>query len=233
MDYMEILKRSQRYNRYLPSLAQLAGIFLILMTLLRYIFFFLSRQKFEFVYGSTTFQAFFVGIRFDLLVLGFLFIPVVTVWPALILKELKDRLVEKILRTYLVTIWFSIIATSYFSLATFLQRDRHFRWAQDTIQSLPLDITSQVLVTLIFIFAFLVGLKSIYKIARKPRFEIGPKRAGVLVQLVVSLLLPILVVALAARGTLRAHHLEKADSEISPWENVNELTLNAIWAIDK
>lgn len=230
---MEILKRSQRYNRYLPDLARLAGIFLILMTLLRYIFFFLSRQKFEFVYGSTIFQAFYVGVRFDLLVLGFLFLPIVTIWPLLILNEAKDRLVEKILRLYLSFVWLAIVASSYLSLPTYLAKDQHFRWKRDVFQMLPLDSVSALLVSLIFLTALAVGIKSISKVKRRPRFELGPRKSSLWVQLIVALLVPILIVGLAARGTLAAHHLEKADSEISPWENVNELTLNAVWAIDK
>jgi hypothetical protein len=224
VDYKEILKRSQRYNEYLLPTARVAGVFLILMSLLRYIFYFLSRQEFEFVYASSILHAFLVGVRFDLLVIGFILIPAVTIFPALFLTKLKEPVLKKILKLYLSLMWGLVVLSSFVSLPLYLLKGRHFRWKEDSFVWLSLDVTTAVLVCIIFLLVILVGLKTIrnQKFDRNLPFLKGAWH-----------LLAVLIVALAARGTVSAHHLEKADSEISPWENLNELVINSIWALDK
>lgn len=46
-------------------------------------------------------------------------------------------------------------------------------------------------------------------------------------------LLPAVLIALAARGTISAHHLRYEDSQVSFTEAINEMALNAPWCFDK
>jgi hypothetical protein len=46
-------------------------------------------------------------------------------------------------------------------------------------------------------------------------------------------LLPLLIVFLAARGTVEAHHLGLEHSEVSSMKSINEMALNPVWCFDK
>jgi hypothetical protein len=125
------------------------------------------------------------------------------------------------------------------SFPHYLLKNRHFRWSQDASQIFvwpPLDSTTSGLLLLIGIVLLTSGMKVIWRSRYlKPNGffmkEAGRGPAPLLIFL--RYVIPVLLVAGAARGTWTAHHLEKADSEISAWENVNELALNAVWAWDK
>jgi hypothetical protein len=45
--------------------------------------------------------------------------------------------------------------------------------------------------------------------------------------------LPLLLIVLAARGTVEAHHLALEHSEVSNNKALNEMGLNAVWCFDK
>ena len=230
---METLLRSQRYNQIFCQALRIGGTFLILMSVIRFMFFFLSAPSFEIIEKSMIWQAFFVGLRFDLLVLGFVFIPVVLVGPLWFLWGGSETSFGKLLKVYLSVIWVIIIISSAVSLPHYLLDGRHFRWS-DSIYAPALDVTSMTLVALIFLFMMASILKSLWKY-----FEISFPRILKTTQLpaflevILRILAPILLVILAARGSVGPHHLEKEDAQISAWENVNELSLNSVWSINK
>jgi hypothetical protein len=204
------------------------------MTLIRYLFYFLTREKFEFVDWGTLLNAFFTGIRFDLLVLGFLLIPIVTLFAMICLSPLTDFTLKKIIKTYLSVVWVIIVTSSFISLPFYIMKERHFRYGLDkNIFIWPLvDITTFALMAGIFILILLAGLKTVWKRNIRGKSVFWSRFPSIL-QVLLNFLIPLLVVALAARGTVSPHHLEKAHSEISPWPHVNELVLNSVWCIDK
>lgn len=235
MNYMEILNRSQRYNQILVPITQQFAIFMLVMTLLRYIFFFLSRYKFEIIDSVDIVNAFVIGLRFDLLVLGFFAIPLVTILPGILFFNFSEIKISFLIKLYLSAVSLIILFSSYISLPHYLMSERHFRWAQDSVfVSWPLvGMGVYVLVHLIFLFLLLGCLKSVWG-RDYLRWAGGwPQAWSPSLKLFVAYLLPLFIVALAARGTLGARHLELAHSEISVWPHVNELALNAVWCFDK
>ncbi len=230
---METLLRSQRYNQIFCQALRMGGSFLILMSVIRFMFFFLSAPSFEIIERSIIWQAFFVGFRFDLLVLGFIFIPVVIAAPCWLLLGGTEGFCTKFLKIYFSLTWVLIILTSAVSLLHYVREGRHFRWL-DPIYEPSLDITSVTLATLIFLFMIASVLKSVWNYFEYSfPFIIKTTRLPATVEVTLRILAPILLVILAARGSVGAHHLEKEDAQISAWENVNELGLNSVWCINK
>jgi hypothetical protein len=211
-----------------------AGIFLILMSVNRFIFYFLAAPVFEIVGKDVILRAFWVGLRFDLLVLGFVWIPIVTVGAILCFADLKFSILRGMVRVYLSIVWFLILANYIVSLTYFLTEGRHFRWTADTIQMWPrMDFITVILLILIFVMMAVVTIRSLWEDTYyfpnlTERFKMPE-----LTEVALRVFVPMLLVAFAARGTVTAHHLERADSQISPWEIVNELALNPIWCFNK
>ncbi len=230
---MKTLLRSQRYNHIFCQALRIGGNLLILMSLIRLMFFFLSAASFEIIEQNVIWQAFFVGLRFDLLVIGFVFIPVVLVVPIWLILGGSESLCIKFLKLFFSLTWILIILSSAVSLPHYISEGRHFRWL-DPIYRPNLDVVSMILVSLIFLFMMASVLRSVWKYFEY-LFPTILKRTGLpaFLEVFVRILGPILLVILAARGSVGAHHLEKEDSQISVWENVNELGLNSLWCINK
>jgi hypothetical protein len=60
--------------------------------------------------------------------------------------------------------------------------------------------------------------------------KFGKSKAALLVT---GFLLPLFVVALAARGTWTAHHINIEHAEVSQIQALNQMTLSPVWAFDK
>ena len=230
---METLRRSQRYNQIFCQALRIGGFFLVLMSVIRFMFYFLSAPSFEIIQPNVIFQAFLVGLRFDLLAVGFVFIPVALGSPFWLLTIGAEDFLRKIFKIYFSVVWFLILISSAVSLPHYMREGRHFRW-EDPIYGPNLDVTSLSLITLIFLFMLASVLKSIWRYFEEPFPRVlAPLRLPTAVEITLRLLLPVILVALAARGSVGPHHLEKEDSQISPWDNVNELSLNSVWCINK
>ena len=230
---METLLRSQRYNQIFCQALRIGGNFFILMSVIRFMFFYLTAPSFEIIEPSVIWQAFFVGLRFDVLVLGFVFIPVVLGGPSWLFLGGSEPGCRKLLKVYFTVIWGLIIISSAVSLPHYLREGRHFRWS-DPIYAPALDIISMALVCLIFLFMMASILKSLWKYFEYSFSRIlRTTRLPVYLEVFLRIFTPILLVILAARGSVGPHHLEKEDAQISVWENVNELSLNSVWCINK
>ncbi len=230
---MKSLHRSQRYNLVFCQTLRLGGIFLVLMSALRFIFYFLSARSFEIIQQNIVLRAFFVGLRFDLLVVGFVFIPVVVLGTLWFMLGGREAIFKICLKVYLSVCWALVLISAALSLPHFLKEGRHFRWA-DPIYGPNLDLTSLVLVGLILLFMMASILKTLWLYFEYPYPQImGAWKMAPALEVGLRLLIPVILVAMAARGTFGPHHLEREDSQISPWENVNELALNSVWCVSK
>lgn len=233
---MKSLQRSQRYNVVLLDVFYFQLQFLLLMSLLRYVLYFLTRAQFDWVETVVAGQAFFVGLRFDLLVLGFLCLPLVTLFPLLFFLNIQEKNLALILKIYLLLNWSLIVGSSLLSLPHYVLTGQHFRWREqkDFFVWPAWDAVTSILIISIFFLLLLGGYKTILKRAffqssQWPKLAVWSRRG----EIVFRFLVPFLLVALAARGSLAPHHLGKQDSEISVWRHVNELALNPIWCFNK
>ncbi len=52
-------------------------------------------------------------------------------------------------------------------------------------------------------------------------------------EIALRIVIPLIVVILAARGTVEPHHLALEHSEVSNSKPINEMALNAVWCFDK
>ncbi len=230
---METRLRSQRYNHVLCQAIRIGGIFLTLMTVIRFIYYFINSRSFEIIDKIVIWKAFFIGFRFDLLVVGFIFIPIVLMGTLWFVFGGSETLFIKILKLYFSVTWLLILASSAISLPHYMKEGRHFRWA-DPIYSLKLDSTTFVLLALIFFFMMATVLKTLWKHFEDPYPQILidlkiPGKSEVVIRFIV----PILALILASRGSFGPQHLGKEDAQISPWESVNELSVNSVWCINK
>jgi len=85
---------------------------------------------------------------------------------------------------------------------------------------------------LLCVLIFILGMRSI----RSAGFKVWDTSSQSLNYLEIGwrLVLPFLLFAAGARGTWTSHHLELQDSEqISNTPQLNELSLNALWTLDK
>lgn len=230
---METRLRSQRYNHVLCQALRIGGIFLTLMTVIRYIFYFINSRSFEIIDKIVIGKAFLMGFRFDLLVVGFIFIPIVLVGTLWFLFGGAEALFIKILKLYFSVTWLLILASSALSLPHYIKVGRHFRWA-DPIYGLRLDSTTLILMTLIVFFMMATVLKTLWKHFEDPYPHIlFNLKIPAKVEVVIRIIVPIIAVMLASRGSIGSQHLGIEDAQISPWESVNELSLNSVWCINK
>ena len=58
----------------------------------------------------------------------------------------------------------------------------------------------------------------------------NPAKKG---EMALRILLPLILIVLAARGTVTPHHLALEHSEVSNSKELNEMALNAVWCFDK
>lgn len=186
-------------------------------------------------------QAFFVGFRFDLLIWGFLLSPVYLLLLLPIFQERWPRGVFNSIRIFLGFMWMCICALTFvdfFYFAKFGQRMRYNDYTQWNFATFQeqwglLSNTDAEIFTGVTVLLFLLGLTVISRLKfTNWKNEISPRR-GSRVEIGLRLLLPFIVIFLAARGTVEPHHLRYEDSQVSTYKAVNEMALNAVWCFDK
>lgn len=214
----------------------------VLLSLIRANLYFLS------VYHATSnvdffdiLEAFFVGLRFDILVMGFIFIlPTVL----LIIQALTigwSSWINGFHKLYFLLIWVLMSGMIYLDFFHFVKYGRHMRWQE--YESLDFSqyynwiessLPSQFWIfTLMVVFFLAIGLAAIRSFDFGHwKDEFSPRKPWLL-ERTARTLWPLLFVALCARGSLGQHHLRLEDSKVSKNEAINEMALNAIWCFDK
>ncbi|MNT91983.1 hypothetical protein D3C72_2331740 [compost metagenome] len=62
--------------------------------------------------------------------------------------------------------------------------------------------------------------------------EFSPRK-GNKFEIFIRLIFPFVLIVLAARGTVEAHHLGMEHSVVSSVSSINEMALNPLWCFDK
>lgn len=186
-------------------------------------------------------QSFIAGIRFDILIFGFLFIPVYLV---LMLQAFFEKWPPKgffFYKTYIGLAWILICALTFVDFFYFAHHGKRMRyveyssWTPEVLleQAKALQINQILVFTVISVVLLILGhmlIKSLHFGEWKDEYSPHPARRG---EVLLRILLPLILIVLAARGTVTAHHLNLEHSEVSNSKELNEMALNAVWCFDK
>lgn len=187
------------------------------------------------------FQAFFAGIRFDLLIYGFVLIPIVLLLLVQAISEKWPGFMFIFYRIYFALVWLMICGLNFVDFFFFSRFGRHMRFADYerwTPESLmeqwhvlqPNQAWIYFSITALLLILGLMLVKALKFGIWKDEFS---PDSGNTFEISWRVVLPIVLVGLAARGTVEAHHLELAHSEVSDNTVINEMALNAVWCFDK
>ncbi|MFV8248141.1 hypothetical protein [Bdellovibrio bacteriovorus] len=224
------------------KMAVLAFAMIVFMTLFRLNLYFLS------VFHATPdaafveiAQSFLAGFRFDLLIFGFLFIPLYFLVMIQAVLQKWPRAGFVFYKVYFTTVWFLICALTFVDFFHFAKYGKRMRFADysswnlegwlEQFKSLPPN--QSWIFCIITVLLFSLG----YMLVKSLKFgdwkdEYSPQ-AGSKFEILWRVLLPLVLIVLAARGTVEAHHLALEHSEVSLDKVINEMALNAVWCFDK
>lgn len=209
-------------------------LILIWMTGLRallYFFVFYWQIKFH----SDLASAFWSGFRFDLLVLGFFWIPFVAFVWLLGLFGLARKLFL-LWKVYFVFVIVTVASLSWLDL--FWTASHNTRLNSEIFKSsvgetlnwgwFSLGGTPAIISTILILYSSYLLFVSVGKLQSPGS---SPKVSKS--QLTFEVFISIILVAFAARGTWTPHHLNIEHSQVSSDPQVNQLPLNAPWNLDK
>lgn len=179
--------------------------------------------------------AFWAGFRFDFLVLGFAWIPIVAItwlW-ALAFPPRKLFFLWKIYFVVAVLLTFDLSWMDFFWTAVTSSRLNHEFFSADSKQIL--DEGWKLLgPTKSWIATFGMGLSSLglvlylHELKLKKDYSMPP-----IWKVTLQALLSFLFVAFAARGTWTPHHLNIEHAQVSENPLLNQIPLNPLWNLDK
>ena len=216
---------------------------LLWMSLLRFLLFVALYQGHIGLHADLP-KAFFAGARFDLLILGFFWLPLVVItWLSAFAYDPRKLL--KFYKLYFcgfILLQFDFAWWDLFWVAVHQSRLDHQFFTAD-FRSLISEGVAVFGVTRAFVFPASMGLAAFglilsiwwLKIPKISASEKGEMRAQPVFNsiLAIQILGSLLLVALAARGTWTAHHLNSEHAQISNNPLLNQLALNPIWNADK
>lgn len=176
-------------------------------------------------------MALFTGFRFDLLVLGFIWIPIwVLFWSSYFFGRISQ--ISGLLKIYMGFVILTIAVLSVFNFYWFRAKAvtmNYLALSQDGVWAIVDNLGDLRLMSslpLMILPGFFLFLFTIWK---QNITDYSEKRLKVLLNLFFSLL----IVASCARGTWTAHHLELQHAQISTNKTLNQLVLNPLWNLDK
>lgn len=186
-------------------------------------------------------QSFLAGFRFDLLVFGFILAPIYLLLMVQAFSEKWPRFLFAFYKIYFALFWTLVCVLSFMDFFFFSRFGKRMRFA-DYMSWTPEQLIEQAQAlqpNQVWIFCTItVLLLSLgYMLIKSIRFgdwkdEYSPAM-GSKVEVIWRMALPLVLVVLAARGTVEAHHLELEHSEVSDNTAINEMALNAVWCFDK
>ncbi len=187
----------------------------------------------------------FAGLRFDLLVMGFVYLPIYFMcW----------FLHEKWQAMYLNFFWFVIVLMNFTNLHFFLKNNGHRHWIDHKAMTYFDDMSywwkhesrlTSVLLIFIYILIFSIGRRSIIDHLLPEKKNLGVdldatpeeddprRRFEAPIRNAAKALWPLFLVAFMARGSFTQHHLRREDSFVTQSSALNEIVLNPIWTLDK
>jgi hypothetical protein len=199
--------------------------------------------------GLTIASSFINGARFDLCVLGFINIPVLFITWAISSDFFVNTSSKSLqfLRKWILGIYLGLATLAIHVLGLFdmmfFAANSH-RWTNYDWHESGFSFFSKVssawggLFTFGVICMFLIlwisrCVFTLYKLYFQGQPENGRLGKSRVVLLMTGFLLPIFILASAARGTWTPHHLNIEHSEVSQIQALNQMTLSPIWAFDK
>ena len=185
-------------------------------------------------FNQQVIEAFIAGTRFDILILGFFWIPVFF-WAWGMALAHKTQWIFQPIRFYWVMSW--VLFFFYQVADLFFTASRGYRINYESknldIAKLFIDGTHAMtgFRTVFAVIALLIVFVAVLRrmIALK-ELALPPKWKG---QIAFKILFSLFAVALAARGTVTAHHLNIEHSVVSSSKEINQIPLNPIWNSDK
>ena len=186
-------------------------------------------------------ESFFAGLRFDFLVFGFVFLPVYFCLLVQATMQKWPRQIFYIYKFYYGAVWVWICALTFSDFFFFSRHGIRMRFNDymsfsgqefiDLARSLRLD--QSLIFCVITAILFGVGFNLIKSIKfGEWKDEYSPFR-GTYLEVTLRILLPLLLIVFAARGTIGPQHLNFENSVVSKLKPLNELALNAVWCFDK
>jgi hypothetical protein len=179
--------------------------------------------------------AFFTGFRFDLLVMGFFWIPIVVItWlSTLFMSPRKLFFFWKLYFVIGILIIFDLYWMDLFWSAVSNVRLNSDLFHVDTKVIFDegwklIGATKSWVCTLGMGFSSLGLVLSLYGLHLQKNYNL-PSRGKLAAQVLLSLLL----VAFAARGTWTPHHLNIEHAQVSSDPVMNQIPLNPLWNLDK
>jgi hypothetical protein len=200
--------------------------------------------------GLTVATSFINGARFDLCILGFINIPVLFITWAIstdLMVNTPNKAVQ-FLRKWILWVYLGVTTLAIHALGLldmmFFAVNSH-RWTYYDWQETGFSFFAKVasawggfftfgVISLFVILWIVRGIFTLYKLQlnitplKNSKFE---KSKAILWAM--GFVLPLFVVALSARGTWTAHHLNIEHAEVSQIQALNQMTLSPVWAFDK
>ncbi len=186
-------------------------------------------------------QSFIAGLRFDILIFGFIFIPI---YFAVMFQAALEKWPSKLFflyKTYFGLIWIAICGLTFIDFFFFALHGKRMRFAEYSgwspevtfEQAKALQINQLIVFTVISLVLLVLGhmlIKSLKFGEWKDEYSPHPARRG---EVLLRIFLPLILIVLAARGSVMPHHLALEHSEVSNSKELNEMALNAVWCFDK
>ncbi|WP_413586088.1 hypothetical protein [Bdellovibrio sp. HCB274] len=229
-------------SKVMMKLAKLSLAMVLFMSLFRLNLFLLSAfAKVEQLNLMEVLYSFGTGIRFDLLIFGFLLLPIYFILMIQAVCEKWPNGMFLFYKFYFGAVWLAISLLSFVDFFHYAHHGRRMRFAEysnwtpqftlEQMQSLPQN--QALIFSIITVVLLVLG----YMLIRAVNFgqwkdEYSPQK-GSKIEMALRIVLPLLVIVLAARGTVEPHHLALEHSQISHSTALNEISLNAVWCFDK
>lgn len=187
------------------------------------------------------FQSFLAGIRFDLLIFGFFMAPVYLLLMLQTFSEKWPRFMFGFYKAYFAVIWMAVCSLSFMDFFFFSRYGKRMRFADYTSwtpeqlmeQSQTLQPNQFWIFCVITVLLLCLGCMLVKSLRFGEWKDEYSPTLGTRFEVFWRISLPLILVVLAARGTVEAHHLELAHSEVSDNTVINEMALNAVWCFDK
>lgn len=240
-----------RASQVFTKLMFFNGSVLFSMTLQRLVLFLVVVRHWLFgADGFTVMMSFITGARFDLCVLGFMNIPVLLMVWAMSTDAVvtSPSLVVQFLRRWLLWIYLVVTTLIIHMLGLldmmFFAANNH-RWTYFDLQETGFSFLSKVVGAwggvftfgVVILFVMLWALRCVFTLYKLQLLETPLEnlkyRESKAALIVIGVVLPLFVTALAARGTWTPHHIALEHSEVSQNQSLNQMTLSPVWAFDK
>lgn len=233
-----VLRNLTEAHQIFSALVKPTVLILLWMSLLRLVLF-VGVFSGQIGFHPDLTMALFTGVRFDALVLGFLWIPILVltwIWSSFSCPKKLFRLWKFYLIMAVLIIFYFSWLDLFWTAAKNLRLNHEFFEASQRIildsGGVVLGRARSIVFTGAMISSCLGILLSIHWLPFPPE-KTGSSETGSPLKIFLQAMVILFCVALAARGTWTAHHLNVEHAEVSENTLVNQIPLNPIWNMDK